>query len=43
MYTYCRVPCLVLALYTFVCSLDVLSIAFRLMAGKTAGMCYTLP
>jgi hypothetical protein len=35
---YVRIPCLVLALYTFVCSLDVLSMSFRLMAGRTAGI-----
>jgi hypothetical protein len=33
-----RIPCLLLALYTFVCSLDVLSMSFRLMAGRTAGI-----
>ena len=32
-----RIPILLVLLYIFVCSLDFLSTAFRLMAGKTAG------
>eukprot|EP00090_Calanus_glacialis_P021312 TRINITY_DN32887_c0_g1_i1.p1 TRINITY_DN32887_c0_g1~~TRINITY_DN32887_c0_g1_i1.p1 ORF type:complete len:623 (-),score=92.71 TRINITY_DN32887_c0_g1_i1:471-2339(-) len=32
-----RIPCLVLCLYLFVCSLEFLSTSFRLIAGKTAG------
>ena len=32
-----RIPCLVLCLYLFVCSLEFLSTSFRLLAGKTAG------
>ena len=33
-----RVPLLLLLLYGFVCSLDLLTTSFRLMAGKAAGM-----
>ena len=32
-----RLPLMLLCLYFFVCSLDLLSTSFRLMAGKTAG------
>ena len=32
-----RIPCLVLSLYFFICSLEFLSTSFRLLAGKTAG------
>jgi len=32
-----RIPCLVLCLYFFVCSLEFLSTSFRLLAGRTAG------
>lgn len=32
-----RLPCLILCLYIFICSLEMLSTSFRLMAGKTAG------
>lgn len=32
-----RIPCLLLSLYFFVCSLEFLSTSFRLLAGKTAG------
>jgi len=35
--TVLRVPCLVLCLYFFICSLEMLSSSFRLLAGKTAG------
>jgi len=35
--TVLRLPCLVGCLYLFICSLEVLSTSFRLMAGKTAG------
>ena len=32
-----RLPIILFCLYTFVCSLDLLSTSFRLMAGRTAG------
>ena len=32
-----KLPCLLLLLYLFICSLDFLSTAFRLIAGKAAG------
>ena len=32
-----KVPALLLLLYVFICSLDLLSASFRLMAGKAAG------
>jgi len=35
--TFLRVPCLIFCLYIFICSLEMLSTSFRLMAGKTAG------
>jgi len=35
--TLLRVPCLLVCLYFFICSLEMLSSSFRLMAGKTAG------
>jgi len=35
--TFLRVPCLILCLYIFICSLEMLSTSFRLMAGRAAG------
>lgn len=35
--TVLRVPCLLVCLYLFICSLDILATSFRLMAGKAAG------
>ena len=35
-----RAPLLLLLLYGFVCSLDLLTTSFRLMAGKAAGTCF---
>ena len=32
-----RIPCVILSLYLFICSLELLSTSFRLIAGKTAG------
>ena len=32
-----RIPCVILCLYLFICSLELLSTSFRLIAGKTAG------